>query len=111
MTATRIDDEISVEEFGMIPLTPLAYLDADDTGRVRRGEQSGNLGIGDDMDLGPLRDAIPHMPLQQRTAEADSLWPFWQRQQAFGRNDGERNLVGGSSSPIRTQVAQNAGEE
>src|SRR5215472_16608197 len=111
MTTTSINEQVSMECSSATLLSPLARLDAGHSRVVLCCQESCDLGIGNDADFGPLRDTITHVPLQQRAAEAEGLWHLWQRQQPFGRNDGERNLVGGSSSTTPTQIMHETGEE
>src|SRR5262249_19971856 len=111
MAAAGVNDQIGAQGRGAALLPSLAQLDATPTPTIRRGEQSGDLGSGDDLDFGPLRDALTHVPLQQRAAETDGLWLLWQRQQPFGRNDGKWNPVGGRGGTILTQLVDDTGKE
>src|SRR5215831_1236918 len=54
---------------------------------------------------------VTYMPLQQIPAEGDDLWPLWQRKQSFGRDDGERNYVGGRGGTIFAQIIHNTRKE
>src|SRR5215469_12860926 len=111
MTTTSINEQVSMECSSATLLSPLARLDSGHSRVVLCCQESCDLSIGNDADFGPLRDTIAHVPLQQRAAEAEGPWHLWQRQQPFGRNDGERNLVGGSSNTIHTQLIHDTGEE
>jgi hypothetical protein len=54
-------------------LSSLAHLDASNTRVILRGKESRDFDIGNDLDFGPLRDTVAHVPLQQRATEADDL--------------------------------------